>query len=162
MNLAPLALLPRGAITLLREIGRHILRRPVVGVLVAARADDGRWLLVRRADTGTWSLPGGTLEWGETLRASIERELREEAGAGGVGAIELVGVFSAPGRDLRFHAVTVVVRCRVDAQARGPENPLEIREARFFAEPDVPEPLALGQSDLFAAAKSGAGGGVLE
>src|SRR5580704_970661 len=75
----PLLLLPRAVLGILREAGRHILRHPVVGVVAAARTPDGKWVLIRRADTGTWAMPGGTVEWGETLTATLERELREEA-----------------------------------------------------------------------------------
>ena len=53
VRLAPLSLLPRSVLGLAKEIGRHILRRPVVGIAVAAHTADGRWLLIRRADTGT-------------------------------------------------------------------------------------------------------------
>src|SRR5699024_3876449 len=51
--------------TILKEAARHVLRHPVVGVAVAAQTAGGRWLLIRRRDTGDWALPGGTLEWGE-------------------------------------------------------------------------------------------------
>jgi len=111
MRLAPLLRLPPAALGILREVGRHLLRRPVVGFALAARVPDGRWLLIRRADTGTWALVGGTLEWGETLREAIPRELMEEAGARVRSIGRLVGVFSHPDRDIRFHAVTVVVAC---------------------------------------------------
>src|SRR5277367_4666858 len=127
MPLGPLSLLPRSVLGLAREIGRHILRRPVVGLLVAARTDDGRWLLIRRADTGTWAMPGGTVEWGETLTATLERELREEAGVRLLQPGRLVGVFSRPDRDPRFHGINVVVACEVSATADAPMNPLEIR-----------------------------------
>src|SRR6478735_11498199 len=125
MPLAPLSMLPRSAMTLVKEVARHLLRRPVVGVAAAAHTDDGRWLLIKRADTGTWALPGGTLEWGETLRTSIERELLEEAGVEASSFERVVGVFSRPDRDIRFHAVTVVVRVRIDAApTKAPVNPL--------------------------------------
>ena len=52
MALAPLMRLPKGALLILKEVGRHILRRPVVGVCIAGRTEDGRWLLIRRGDTG--------------------------------------------------------------------------------------------------------------
>jgi 8-oxo-dGTP diphosphatase len=162
MARGPLLLLPRAALTLLREAARHVLRRPVIGVAAAARTPDGRWLLIRRADTGTWALPGGTLEWGETLAASLARELVEEAGVELLGPARLVGVFSRPDRDPRFHGVTVVVACEVGAPGRPPVNPLEIREVRLFDEADLPDDLALGQSDMLAAARRPGGPPVFE
>jgi 8-oxo-dGTP diphosphatase len=51
---------------------------PTVGV-VCLRGDEV--LLIKRGNPprqGQWSLPGGRLEWGETLQAGALRELREE------------------------------------------------------------------------------------
>ncbi|MBI5534721.1 MAG: NUDIX hydrolase [Deltaproteobacteria bacterium] len=149
-------MIPRSILTLLREVGRHVLRHPVPGVAAAAHTKDGRWLLVRRADTGTWCLPGGTLEWGETLAASIVREIAEETGARVLRVERLVGVYSRPDRDLRFHAVTTVVSVLVDASALKPLNPLEIREARLFAPEEIPWPLAYAADDLMRDAMASA------
>jgi len=145
--------MPKAAVGLLREVGRHLLHRPVPGIVAAARTDDGRWLLIRRGDTGTWALPGGTLEWGETLRDGLRRELREEAGVESFEIERLVGVYSRPDRDPRFHAVTVVALCKVALPVRPPMNSLEIREARLFREDELPSPLAMQMDDLFAAAR---------
>ncbi|WP_437475548.1 NUDIX hydrolase [Sorangium sp. So ce1014] len=153
MEIAPLSLLPRSVLALAKEVARALLRRPVVGIAAAAQTADGRWLLIRRSDTGTWALPGGTLEWGETLRDSIVRELAEEAGVTEVELGRVVGVYSRPDRDIRFHAVTVVVAARIGAPTRPPQNPLEIREARLFREDELPAELAMGMGDLLAAAR---------
>jgi 8-oxo-dGTP diphosphatase len=155
MSRGPLLLLPRSVLALLREAGRHILRHPVVGVAAAARTADGRWLLIRRADTGTWAMAGGTLEWGETLASTLERELREEAGVELCGPGRLVGVYSRPDRDPRFHGVQVLVACEVHPPSRPPMNPLEILEVRSFAESELPSELAMGQADMLAAARRG-------
>lgn len=104
-------------------------------------------MLVRRADTGTWALPGGTLEWGETIADGLRREVHEETGARVTRIGRLVGVYSRPDRDLRFHAVTLVLEATVEASLLGPANPLEIREARLFATEDIPGPLAFGADD---------------
>ncbi len=148
MNLAPLALLPKSAVGLLKEVARHLLRRPVVGLAVAARDASGRWLLIRRGDTGTWALPGGTVEWGETLVETMHRELAEEAGVESAVFERVVGVYSRPDRDPRFHAVTVVVAATVQAPARPPMNALEIREAKLFSNEDLPNDFAMGMKDF--------------
>jgi 8-oxo-dGTP diphosphatase len=143
---------PRGALVLVKEFARHVLRRPVVGVAAVARTREGLVLLIRRADVNEWALPGGTLEWGHTLRATVARELEEEAGVDRCDVGRLVGVFSRPDRDPRFHAVTVVVECEIDPPVREPLNPLEILEARLFAPTELPEPFAFGMQDILDAA----------
>jgi ADP-ribose pyrophosphatase len=56
--------------------------RPIVGV-GAVIIDKHRVLLIKRGSPpllGEWSLPGGVVELGETLRAAAEREALEETG----------------------------------------------------------------------------------
>lgn len=155
MAFAPLAILPKPVLDLGKEILRHLLKRPVVGVAVAGRTRDGRWLLIRRGDTGTWALPGGTVEWGETVRSTIARELEEEAGVTEARVGRVVGVYSRPDRDVRFHAVTVLVEAEVGEPVRPPSNPLEIREVRLFREDELPADLAMGMSDMLRDARAG-------
>lgn len=152
--------LPKAAYGLVHEVTRHLLHRPVVGVAAVATTEDGRFVLIRRADTGTWALPGGTLEWGETMSVALGRELEEEAGVLAHTDVRVLGVWSRPDRDPRFHAVTVGVACRVPAPAKPPMNPLEIREARLFRPDEIPSELAMGMHDILAAARQG--GTVLE
>lgn len=55
---------------------------PTIGVSVCV-VQDGRVLLTQRARPpfeGMWSLPGGHVQWGESLRAAALRELKEETG----------------------------------------------------------------------------------
>jgi len=68
--------------------------RPLVGV-GALIVDAGRVVLIKRGHEplkGEWSIPGGLLEVGETLRQAAEREALEETGLV-VRATELLGVF---------------------------------------------------------------------
>jgi 8-oxo-dGTP diphosphatase len=146
--------IPAGIFRVAKEVLRHLLRRPVVGIAVAARTPDGQWLLVRRSDTGGWALPGGTLEWGETLRSALERELREETGAEVHALGRLVGVYSGFARDPRFHAVTVVVEASV-GHPKAAENPAEIVEVRAFGEAELPRELSHGMTDMLDDARAG-------
>jgi 8-oxo-dGTP diphosphatase len=147
-----LSWLPKAAYGIVHEATRHILKRPVIGICAVARTRDGRTLLIRRADTGTWGLPGGTLEWGETLRVALDRELEEEAGVVDLELVRVLGAWSKPSRDPRFHAVTIGVECLVEPPAKPPKNPLEIREARLFTAADMPPVLAFDHQDIVAAA----------
>ncbi len=73
---------------------REYPQQPLVGV-GAIIVEDGRVLLIKRGKPpmlGEWSIPGGMLEIGETLRQGAEREALEETGLV-VNATDLLGVF---------------------------------------------------------------------
>src|SRR5256885_4497013 len=53
---------------------------PKVGCSVAAFDDEGRVVLIRRADNKRWALPGGYAEVGSPPSANALREMREETG----------------------------------------------------------------------------------
>lgn len=55
--------------------------RPLVCVGALVWGPDGRVLLVRTTKwRGAWGVPGGKVEWGETLADALHREFREETG----------------------------------------------------------------------------------
>jgi 8-oxo-dGTP diphosphatase len=147
--------IPKAAWGLVKEVARHLLRRPVVGLVAIATDPRGRVVLIRRGDTGEWCLPGGTLEWGETLRSTLPRELMEEAGVELVEAGELLGVYSSAARDPRFHAVTMVVSAKVSDPKRAPMNPLEILEVKAFEKSELPKLLSHGMTEVLERALRG-------
>lgn len=55
--------------------------------------DDGRILLVKRCDCGKWGIPGGLMEYGETLEQAAVREAKEETGLD-IAVDALCGVYS--------------------------------------------------------------------
>jgi 8-oxo-dGTP diphosphatase len=154
--------LPKAAYEIIHEFTRHILKRPVVAVVAVGRTPDGRYVLIRRADNGMWCLPGGTLEWGERLTVGLGRELEEEAGVTEHEVVRVLGAWSEPMRDPRFHAVTIGVECKIAAPSKPPKNPLEILEAKLFTEAELPKVLAFGLEDILAVARSGQTSAILE
>ncbi|MEM6415675.1 MAG: NUDIX hydrolase [Pseudomonadota bacterium] len=73
-----------------------IVQRPMIGVgAVVFRGNDV--LLVKRGKPpfeGQWSIPGGRLEFGETLQSAAKREVFEETGVD-VEIVDMLGVFEA-------------------------------------------------------------------
>jgi 8-oxo-dGTP diphosphatase len=114
--------------------------RPLVGV-GAIIVDHGRVVLIKRGKApllGEWSVPGGMVELGETLRKGAEREALEETGLV-VRAAELLGVFDrvVPDQDKRtlYHYVLIDFLCEKisgDLQASG-----DAAEARWFAREEI-------------------------
>jgi 8-oxo-dGTP diphosphatase len=97
-------------------MNREYPETPLVGVgAIIIEAD--RVALVRRGRAplqGKWSIPGGVLEVGETLRKAAEREVREETGLE-VDIGELLGVFDRVVPDesgkIRYHYVLIDFLC---------------------------------------------------
>jgi 8-oxo-dGTP diphosphatase len=89
------------------------------------------------------------------MRSAIERELHEEVGSRLVSLGEVIGVYSKPGRDPRFHAVTFLVEATVAPPSQPPDNPVEILEVRSFSEAELPRELSHGMTDMLNNARSG-------
>ena len=74
-------------------VGSRTLLIPATRAVI--RDDARRVVLVRRRDNGTWVLPGGFMELGESVQDSLQREVREETGLAVVSAT-LVAIHSEP------------------------------------------------------------------
>jgi len=126
---------------------REYPERPVVGV-GGIIIEQGRTLLIRRGSEplrGEWSIPGGTLELGETLEEGVARELLEETGIQ-VCVLELIEVFdriypgnsesdSASGKKPRFHYVIADYLCeRIGGEPRAGSD---VTDVAFASEPEL-------------------------
>ena len=112
---------------------------PTPCVCVGAIAiDDDRLLLVRRRNEpgqGSWSVPGGRVEPGETVQEAVVRELLEETGVEGV-CTGLIGVAERIGDDHHF----VILDYSVEVLAPAPpEAGSDAADARWVALHEVAE-----------------------
>ena len=121
----------------LKTLAGLLFRRPLLGVCVIPVRPDGTLVLILRQDNRRWGLPGGLVDWVEDVITAARRELREETGLSSAELDRLVGVYSQPGRDPRFHSVCVAVAMRVPDQSYG-ADPHEVLAVRAFASDALP------------------------
>lgn len=83
-------------------------RSPTLAVDVVILHEGGFVLVKRKREPfkGLWAIPGGVVEYGESVEQAAVREALEETGLA-VRLVDLVGVYSEPGRDPRGHFVSV-------------------------------------------------------
>jgi len=115
-----------------------IFRHPVTGTSIVPVLPDGRIVLIQRRDNGRWSLPGGIVDWGEDIPTSVKRELNEETGLDLINIKRLVGVYSDPTRDPRFHSICVLVEAAVEGTMLA-QDKLEVMDVRAFKPGELPQ-----------------------
>ena len=110
---------------------------------------DGALLLVKRGRPpfeGTYALPGGFVEAGETVEEAAVREVREETGLR-TRVVRLLGVYSDPERDPRGHTVSAVFLLEMTGgRLKGGDD---AAEAKFFEVGKLP-PLAFDHEKVVA------------
>jgi len=122
------------------SVSREYPDRPLIGV-GAVIVQDNRALLIRRGQPpllGEWSLPGGVLECGETLREAAVREALEETGLV-VEVSDMLGVYERVIRNdgrVRYHYVLIDFLCHpVGGELKAGSD---AAEAGWFAREELP------------------------
>jgi len=97
-------------------------------------------VLVRRKNPPPgWALPGGFVDGGESVATAARREAREETGLD-VELVELLGVYSDPGRDPRgFYTVSTVFIGRATGEPKGGDD---AADAKIFSADALPAEIA--------------------
>lgn len=116
-------------------------RNPFATVdIVLHRAGQGVLLIERRNPPCGWALPGGFIDCGESAEQAAVREAREETGLA-VRLTGLLGVYSDPDRDPRFHTLSVAYTAECEAGAI-PCAGDDAKNARFFPLDALPADMA--------------------
>ncbi len=111
-------------------------KNPYLTVDIIIEVEDGIILIERKNDPTGWALPGGFVDYGETVENAAKREALEETNLEIVNLF-LFGVYSEPTRDPRFHTASIVyvATARGDKLIAGDDA----KNAKIFKESELPE-----------------------
>lgn len=120
-------------------------RNPIPTVDIIIELEGGGIVLIRRNNPPLgWALPGGFVDYGESVETAAIREALEETTLH-VQLVELFHVYSDPQRDPRQHTMSTVFIATASGTPQGEDD---AAEAGVFSEHDLPQPLAFDHAQI--------------
>ena len=116
---------------------KQAFRNPFLTVDIIIEINDKIVLIQRANSPYGWALPGGFVDYGESLETSAVREAKEETSLE-VTLKEQFHTYSDPDRDPRHHTVTTVF---IGKGAGTPKAADDAKRLGVFTENDLPEPI---------------------
>ncbi len=120
---------------------------PTVDIIIEIEEDAGGpgVVLIRRKNPPHgWALPGGFVDYGESLEDAAVREAREETSLD-VDLVRQFHTYSDPSRDPRGHTVSTVFIAKARGVPAGADDALE---AGVFRLDDLPGPIAFDHAAI--------------
>ena len=111
------------------------LRNPVPTVDVIIEYEGGVVLILRKNPPPGWALPGGFVDYGETVDAAAHREARQETNLD-LTDLKMFSVYSDPARDPRQHTITTVFLAQGRGLLKGGDD---ASQAQVFNLDNLPE-----------------------
>jgi len=113
-------------------------RGPLLTVDAIIEVEGGIVLIKRKNPPPGWAIPGGFVDYGETLEEAVCREMKEETGLD-VSLVRQFHTYSDPKRDPRHHTVTTLF---IATAAGRPVAGDDAKEAEIFTRDNLPEDIA--------------------
>lgn len=120
---------------------------PTVDIIIEVPGETGEEgiVLIRRKNPPFgWAIPGGFVDYGETLEHAAVREAREETSLDAT-LVRQFHTYSDPARDKRKHTISTVFIARAEGIPRGADDALE---ARIFRSDEIPIDMAFDHADI--------------
>jgi len=115
---------------------------PTVDIIIEIQ---GRIVLIKRKNPPFgWALPGGFVDYGESLEHAALREAKEETSLD-VEIVSQLGAYSDPDRDPRFHTISFVFVAKASGQPRAADDAAEIG---VFGRASIPRDLAFDHARI--------------
>ncbi|MFH1066218.1 MAG: NUDIX hydrolase [Nanoarchaeota archaeon] len=113
-------------------------RNPAITVDAVIEMEGGIVLIERGKEPfrGMWALPGGHLDYGESLEKAVAREVMEETGLIAY-EVRQVRAYSEPGRDPRGHYVSMVFQVKVRGELKAGDDAANIAIYPLEALPEL-------------------------
>ena len=120
-------------------------RNPVPTVDIIIEIEGGRVLLIKRKNLPHgWAMPGGFVDYGESLEEAAIREAKEETSLD-VKLTRQMHTYSCPSRDPRQHTISTVY---IASGAGKPEAADDATDIGCFGEDDLPEEIAFDHREI--------------
>lgn len=136
-----------------QKIKQHLHPVPTVDIIIQM-AGGGIILIQRKNPPHGWALPGGFVDYGESLEQAAIREAKEETSLD-ITLTSQFHTYSDPTRDSRKHTISTVFLARAEGSPAAADDAAEIG---IFTRDTLPSPLAFDHDaivrDYFASKKS--------
>jgi 8-oxo-dGTP diphosphatase len=119
-------------------------RNPLPTVDIIVEVTGGIILIERKNEPLGWALPGGFVDYGETLERAAVREAGEETSLS-VFNLRLLGCYSDPARDPRQHTISTVYVARGEGTPRAGDDAASLG---IFPLTALPEPLCFDHQKI--------------
>jgi 8-oxo-dGTP diphosphatase len=128
---------------------------PTVDIIIEI-GGRGFVLIERKNPPHGWAIPGGFVDYGESLERAAVREAKEETSLD-VKLVEQFHSYSDPGRDPRHHTISTVFIASAEGDPKADDD---AKEARIISENDLPRTIVFDHPqilrDYFRYKKTGA------
>jgi 8-oxo-dGTP diphosphatase len=121
-------------------------RNPFPTVDIIIELEGGIVLIERRNEPFGWALPGGFVDYGESLESAAIREAREETSLE-ISNLRLLGCYSDPARDKRMHTISTVYIASGHGIPRAADDALNLAVFRMDS---LPERLCFDHAHILA------------
>jgi 8-oxo-dGTP diphosphatase len=120
------------------------LRNPFLTVDAIIEVDGGIVLIKRKNPPPGWAIPGGFVDYGETLEDAVVREAKEETGLD-IRLVRQLHTYSDPGRDPRHHTVSTIF---IATASGTPVAGDDAKEAGIFTRDSLPGEIAFDHRQI--------------
>ena len=119
-------------------------KNPLPTVDIVIRNQGGIVLISRKNAPFGWALPGGFVDYGESVEEAASREAKEETSLD-IQNLKLLGVYSSRNRDPRHHTISTVFTAQSDGVPRAGDDAAKVQ---VFQKDNLPKDLAFDHAEI--------------